>query len=373
MMRLAIPGFSGSLEYDGEANSDSRLERIHLGLREHWGGLGATLAEFAVSNATDHLRNALKTQARKRRPEVAASREMRLGSMIEREINRGLAVICAYDKVILSGHAPYKIVRNDRFEYAVRSFLRENGNYTSNKELRRRSRLALQFIDAVIYEIVLASSRGVIRSGERETARTQRSSPARERKPALTAIGATFAEGGTWFSTPDGQPRISAFAAQGGAELALSWPRSQDERALLKYFEDLETEAPSAPRKISCFFNDRAVIEEIGGVDAETETLITSDLQAEWSNGAMSVVLEFVPETGRHNAQAQTLWFTRQPSGVQLESGISLDRRFLRANAERIGGLIKETHTDALVSQSLQTGYAQKVLVAIAARVDQNT
>lgn len=364
MARFRIPGVGLALDSKNDfSGGEGAVEATTYELHKFRELLNTNVMNFISSRASAHVLAAMPS----RRHKMADVYIARLSTIIDLQIVKGLAIICAVDDVTVRGTSPYRVVSDDRLRQALREVFLTLRPDLDPKRLRLKVRQAEAWLDSVVYELTLDFFGGRYREPRTDRVKSSSSNPAQERKRAPTAINTVFAEGGIWLSTPRGQPFTHAFAGKGKNEIALSWPREQDESPLVDYFEELEAEAPSAFRKVSSFYDDRAIVEEIGGEDNTDEKLITHNLRAEWTS-ALSVLIEFRPTHGRRNAQWQTIWFTQSSPILLGEAGVSIDQRSLSANVERIGKLIGDTHKDARSPRLFREGYLQRVLLSMVER-----
>lgn len=148
-----VPGIPCYIEYEIEPTDDF-VEQFTALKQEHWDEILAPIDVYIGESALAHIEEA-RTIRRKRKAKHVDIYKERLQKLIDKEVNRGMAIIAVNDRVEVRLASGYSIVNQQSFEAAMARLIRKAiGENVGDVRYKRRQ--CRHWADSCAFEIAQA-------------------------------------------------------------------------------------------------------------------------------------------------------------------------------------------------------------------------
>lgn len=156
MLSLLVPGTSCSMSYAVEVDGDY-LQRFTELKQRFWGRATASIDDYIRQEVLKLLGELLGTKPAVLLRIQSQSFVEDLKARIDREVNRGLAIIAnTPDEVLILADSPCCIVNKEVFEQAIKNMLQQEYGY-NRQAARKRAIISRKWVDACAYSIFQAT------------------------------------------------------------------------------------------------------------------------------------------------------------------------------------------------------------------------
>ena len=145
-----VPNIPCFIEYDIEPDSEY-IKRFTDLKAANWSEIGGPVDAYIGDSAMEYI-NASSTRRRRRRAKHRHVYQARVQSLIDYEVNRGLAIISLNDRVEIKRASGFAVVNKQYFEQAMgRLFKAMHGSDATGLSYKKRQ--ARYWADSCAYEI----------------------------------------------------------------------------------------------------------------------------------------------------------------------------------------------------------------------------